>query len=436
MDQSWLKTLKVFVKQRPLALFRFEDPEWWSLQQSRHGVNEFTCAKYHELVKTIQTPCACLIFGGDESESRAYFGILKSKARVTTLDSRVRVSRSLPILPSSTDDLLQLVTARRLVTLLQKRLDTNNSVILLSPQLSVHLVEILAAIETNHNSMRTVSASLSVPKYFREMADVQEDAVQTVLRTFGLSSKDRAVSLVIPNGRRTALERVIIEDYVIGHDAKYVPGFDLVESNVTGWAVFEKNQEKLEVYTANRGPLERVFGVDLIYLNATRQNLVMVQYKMLEPIGRSNWAETDWIYRPDAGLASEIERMRRFSSFHTPGAHEYRLNSQVFYLKFVKRNGALKNAAIVMPIDHFECLRGDPSTMGPQGGFRVSFESLSGRYLRQGAFLDLIRSGYIGAHAKKTFDMRKLVQHVVQNGKSAVAAIQSLVKQEEIGLEG
>ena len=167
-----------------------------------------------------------------------------------------------------------------------------------------------------------------------------------------------------------------------------------------------------------------------------RESLVMVQYKMLEPIGRSNWAETDWIYRPDAGLASEIERMRRFSSFHTPGAHEYRLNSQVFYLKFVKRNGALKNAAIVMPIDHFECLRGDPSTMGPQGGFRVSFESLSGRYLRQGAFLDLIRSGYIGAHAKKTFDMRKLVQHVVQNGKSAVAAIQSLVKQEEIGLEG
>ena len=101
MDQGWLNTLKVFVQQRPLVIFQFEDAEWWNLQESRHGVNEFTCAKYHELVKKIQTPSTCLIFGRDESESEAYFGIVKSRVPVTTLESRVRVSRSRPILPSS-----------------------------------------------------------------------------------------------------------------------------------------------------------------------------------------------------------------------------------------------------------------------------------------------------------------------------------------------
>ena len=321
------------------------------------------------------------------------------------------------------------------MTGLKHELDSNNSVILLSPQLSVQLVEILADIETNHNSMRTVTASLSVPTHYNGMTDVQENALQTALSAFGLSSKDRAVSLILSSGRKTALERVSLEDFVIGHDARYVPGFDLKENNVTGWAVFQKNHEKLEVYTANRGSLEEVFGVDLIYLNATRQNVVMVQYKMLEPTSRRDRGGTDWIYRPDANLESEIRRMERFSSGRPPSEHEYRLNPQVFYLKFVKRYRALKDPAIVMPIDHFECLRQDPSSRGPRRGIRVSFESLSGRYLRQGAFLDLIRSGYIGAYAEKTFDIRTLVQFVVQNGKSAVTAIQSLIK-EETGLEG
>ena len=50
--------------------------------------------------------------------------------------------------------------------------------------------------------------------------------------------------------------------------------------------VFEKGDERLDVYTANRGPLERVFGVDLIYLNTVRQNIVMVQ---LQNAGADNW---------------------------------------------------------------------------------------------------------------------------------------------------
>ena len=291
MDQSWLNTLKAFVQQRPLVIFQFEEHEWCRLQESRRGVNEFTCAKYHELVTTIRTPSTCLLFGRDESESEAYFGIVKSRAAVTTLESRVKVSRSRPILPSSIADLFRLATERRHVTQRRHQFDSNNSVIVLSPQLSVYLVEILADIETNHDSMRTVTASLSVPTHYNGMTDVQENALQTALSVFGLSSKDRAVSLVLPDGRKTALERVSLEDYVIGHDARYVPGFDLATSNVTGWAVFQKNHEKLEVYTANRGPLEEVFGVDLIYLNATRQNIVMVQYKMLEPTSERNRAK-------------------------------------------------------------------------------------------------------------------------------------------------
>jgi hypothetical protein len=214
-----------------------------------------------------------------------------------------------------------------------------------------------------------------------------------------------------------------MEDSVIEHDARHIPGYELVQSELTGRAVFERGNERLEVFTANRRPLEHAFGVDLIYLNATMQNLVMLQYKMLEP-SRKGATGTDWIYRPDQKLKEEVRRMQMFAAKHSLGPYEYRLNPEMFYLKFVKRDAAIRNGGILMPIDHFEKLRNDPLCRGPKKGLRVSYESLSGRYLRQGPFLDLIRSGYIGGHAETTRHMKVLIDAVLDANRAVVAAIQ------------
>ena len=116
--------------------------------------------------------------------------------------------------------------------------------------------------------------------------------------------------------------------------------------------------------------------------------------------------------------------MRKFATNQPPGLHEYRLNPVVFYLKFVKRDGSITSGGIITPIDHFEKLRTDPACQGPKNGLRVSYESLSGRYLRQSAFLDLIRSGYIGGHAETTAHLKTLVHAVLKNDRAVVAAIQ------------
>ena len=313
---------------------------------------------------------------------------------------------------------------------LRQRLASDDPVVVLSSELSAHLVRKLVEVEGNRGPMRMAAESLSPSENQRSMASLQRDAVQTALRVFGLQADIQADSLYLVEGQETALARVnIVEDAVVEHDARHVPGYDLAGSDVTGRAVFTRGSEILEVYTANRRPLEHVFGVDLVYLNATRQNIVMLQYKMLEPSGKGGGE--DWIYRPDGQLEAEIERMRTFQGEIAPGAYEYRLNSQVFYLRFVKRDGALKNAGITMPIDHFDRLRADPACQGPRGGFRISFDSLAGRYLRQTAFLDLVRSGYIGAHAETTEHLKALVESVVQGEKSVVAAIQSQTEDTE-----
>lgn len=425
MGTNWVSNLKEIVRKRPLVVFQFDGKEWFHLQESRCGASKFTIARAHDLLEKIKTPTACLILGRGDREESAYFGLVTSRAPVTTLESRVKVKRAVEIRPSSKRGLRALVTEAPHAGNLKSRLDSFDSVIPLSPKLSVHLLDKLVAIESNRGPLRSVISLLEVPRYYRGMRDLQEDAVQTALRAFGLAAGDPAVSLDLVAGQETALARVnIVEDSVVEHDARSVPQYDLVGSNVTGHAVFEKGLERLEIFTANRRALEKVFGVDLIYLNATRQNIVMVQYKMLEA-HRSENGETDWLYRPDEQLDKEIERMRLFSKEQTTGPFEYRLNPQAFYLKFVKRNGALTNASFVIPIDHFEKLRNDPSCKGPRGAVRVSFEALAGRYLRQGPFLDLIRAGYIGAHAQTTAYFKTLVDSIVESDRTVIAAVQS-----------
>lgn len=425
MEMPWLKTLTQLVEKRPIVVLRFDDEEWECLHESRRGVSEFTIARSHALLNHVRIPTPCLIQGGESDGSEhLYFGLISSRSAVTTLESRIKIRRGVQIQPESTAELIQLVSERAHAENLKKRLCSPSPVVTLSPKLSNHLVERIASIEANRGPMRAVAESLAAPKQFNGAAALQEDAVRTALRAFGLSPGDQALSLELVKRRETALARVgIMEDSVIEHDARHIPGYDLVQSDLTGRAVFERDDERLEVFTANRRPLESVFGVDLIYLNATRQNIVMLQYKMLEPIDNKA-GNTDWIYRPDAKLDNEIRRMRKFPSGYPSDPLEYRLNPAVFYLKFVKRDGSISNGGIIMPIDHFEKLRTDPACQGPKNGLRVSYGSLSGRYLRQSAFLDLIRSAYIGGHAETTAHLKTLVEAVLKNGRAVVAAIQ------------
>jgi len=422
---QWLDDLKKLVNKKPLVVFQFSGAEWERLCESRRGANEFTIARSHELFEKVRVPTACLVIGDDEDDSEVYFGLASSRSAVTTLESRIKVKRASHIQPATKSGILKLVTDKSHARNLRDRLASDESVVALSPKLSVHLVEKLAAIDANRGAMRAAVASLIAPKYYRSMDALQEDAVHTALRAFGLSPGDQAVSLELSRGQDTALARVnIMEDSVVEHDARTFPEFELIDSDITGRAIFEKGRERLEVFTANRRPLENVFGVDLIYFNVTRQNIVMVQYKMLEPHSPKD-EDKDWVYRPDSKLDDEIARMKKFSMAHPSSPYEYRLNPQVYYLKFVKRDGALSNAGIVMPIDHFEKLRADPSCKGPRGAVRVSFQTLAGRYLRQGPFLDLIRAGYIGATTETTAHLKVLVETVVKGDRAVVGAIQS-----------
>lgn len=453
---SWLAALRQHVESKPCVLLRLDESDSGNLTESRRGFNEFTLARPHGLLSDIKTPTACVIFGSPpewmhpgEANPHAYLGIVSSRSPITTLDTRIKIKRAVRIEPATEDGLVTLLGTGPQANLLRKKLESTAPVIVLSPKLSSALIESMAAIPANQGPMRTVAESLHIPQRYTNFSAVQEDAVQTALKAFGLTANDRAEQVELIDGRATALARLpmmedavderpspsgdqalrqvrtpLIEDSAIEKDARSVPGYTLTSSDLTGRALFKKGHEKLEVFTANRHDLEHVFGVDLIYVNLTKKNIVMVQYKMLEP-NRRNGEATDWLYRPESNMTKEIARMKRFSKQHAPGPLEYRLNPQVFYLKFVKRDGALSGGGIVTPIDHYERLLTDPACKGPRNAVRISYEALGGRYMRQGAFLDLIQSGYIGAHAATTDYLSTLVQAVLDGNRAVIAAVQS-----------
>ncbi len=420
----WIAALTEIVSDKPLVIFRFSEQEWERLRESRRGTTEFTIARSYDALDKIRVPTPCILVGQQYAGDRElHFGLLKTKSANTALECRLKIKSALPLKVSTEPALLRLVTDRALKANFRARLKGKAAVVRLSPALSANLITKLAAEAGNHESMRGVAAALEAPKTYSGNRSLQQDAVGLALKAFGLS-QDAVAAMVEADAHDTILARVAIhEDAAIEHDARTVPGFALKASALTGRAVFRRGNEVLEIITANKRPLEQVLGVDLIYLNAIKKNVVMVQYKMLEP-DRSG-GSTDWLYRPDGQLRKELARMKLFAQSHAPGPHEYRINPQVFYLRFVRRDAELGKSAVTMPIDHFEVLRGDPACEGRGGAFRISYDTLAGRYLRQDGFLELVSAGYIGAYAKETADLTTIIEAALKLNRAVVAAVQT-----------
>jgi hypothetical protein len=435
MDDNWIVKLQEWVREQPAMIARLTTEEASQLSDSRRGLSGFTMARTHSFFERLKVPTLCFVFGkltGFRNRRRfeddvCLVGIVSSRLRISSFETRVKITRAIRLDDMTPKEMAVLLEGTVHRGNLERRLAPRNAVTVLSPEMSSVLVSRLAQGLENRAVLRTVATGLRRTKRFSSPESLQGDAIQIALRAFGLESDSGAVELELREGQSSAMAGVPIrEDVVIQHDARSIPGYTLVASEITGRAIFEKSNGELEVITANRQPLEEVFGVDLIYLNLTMRNLVMVQYKMLDRAGSGD--DADWVYRPDKDLASEIARMDTVAKNATTASTDYRLNSGVFYLKFVKRNGLISNGSMVTPLEHFRKLIASPRARGVKGGIRVSYDSLNGAYMRHGTFIDLLQAGYIGSYTEDTKLFEVLIEEVLKGNRSVVAAIQRDVK--------
>lgn len=424
MTTDWVDELGKYVEKKPLAILCFTHGEWLALTSSRKGGSEFTFAREHFEFESLKAHSLCLLVGtSEDGEPRLHIGQVHSRQAITTIQTRIKIKNYARIWPNNLTEVEGLLTKTTHINNFKRIIAAlNTGCKTLSPKLGRHVIETLANIDRNVSPLKGAYLSIAPPGKKSPNYGFQENAIETALKTFGLLANSEAYRLEIANQSESSLSIVsVLEDSVIEHEARAVEGYDLINSDVTGRAVFNGPDGKLEIYTANKRTLEHCFGVDLIFLNITKKNIVMLQYKMLEYGGKD---DDDWIYRPDAQLAKEIARMKVFSQANAPHPNEYRINPAVFYLKFVKRDAHSQRGSIITPLDHYEKIVKSPECKGPRGGVRISYNSLGGRYLRSDAFMQLVRSGYIGAYAKTTAEFKALIEAVLNDNRAVVAAIQ------------
>ncbi|MCE4555024.1 hypothetical protein [Pelomonas cellulosilytica] len=436
-DDNWAKELRAHVANRPVVILRLTVHELESLKQSKNGMRQFSMARLHDEVRGITTPCICVFFaerprpfGGQIDSPAAYAAIFKSKGAATTFDSRLTIRRGVEIQPSTPEGLAELFKDGKFDHDIKKRLDRSDSLTPLGPKESIRLIEKLLAIPSNRGPLRTLAGGLTKPAPASNER-LQLDALKMALRAFGLSEDTPAANMNLVRGSKSVLTRLNVhEDGVIEHDARTVPNYEFIGSDVRGQATFRKGHQTLEVYTANRRKLEEAFGVDLIYMNLFHRSAVLVQYKMLEPQGGGD-APSDWVYREDKHLQKQLKTMRLFKPVQK-APDGFRLSRGAFYFKFVRRRESESSTNVLLPLGHFEEILNDQSFRTEAGNVRVGYKALDGRYMRQDAFTEMLHAGYIGSDASTTEHLRTLIKSVLLGNEALVVAVQRQTHPQEV----
>ena len=418
-----------WVEKKPLILIRFDEAISESLLNSKNGFEHLTIAKPHSVFKGFNLPTICLLEIQEYDATECYLATATRKTAVSTFDSRLTIRKLRSVVPSSLQEIGEMVIDTRMKRLLNDKLASTGEFSSLSPKLSAHLIHLLAQEPENLASLEVALSQLPKLRRISHVNWAQEDAIHSAMAAFGLRANETPVEVVLKREASTGLSLIgphLYEDNVIHTDASRLPGFKLVAKDITGRAVFEKRDERLVIYTANKLPLEKMLGVDLVYINETRDNIVMVQYKLLEEV-RSQNENQDWQFRPDEQLRDEIARMR-LPAFHGE-VTDYRLSRNPFFFKFVKRKVVNdSHQSFVISLDHLNQILASPEARGPKGGIRVSYDTLDGTYLRDTDMINLIRSGYVGTHRAETKALAAIISEVVKGNKALVLAWQSKVQ--------
>ncbi len=426
-------SLPPMLARRGMSLLRLSQDEWENLEESRTRGSRFSMTFPHAIASSSTRESLVLIsVEGDFPTLRV--GLIRSRQAVSTFDTRVVFDLVRQIKPDSLAALLEPLKTTTLRSAAIGLEFDEQQFRKISPKLGRRLFDDVTSAPENQPAIQIIMAHIRKPSAYIDARATQQDAVNLALKTFGVI--DGATTVSLPGGQTAIAAIRLQEDAVIEHDARSIENWELAGSDVTGRAVFEKRDQRLEVITANKRPLEELFGVDLIYFNQFQNALVMVQYKMMEPqarqsrrvdLGPMSYTETDeaeWLVPIDRQFTDEIERMTRFDRDLAP-AGAYRLNSGAFFVKLVKRYGPTNGAGILLSLGHLQHLIESGEATGKRNGLRISYSALNGHYLRSDAFVELVRSGYIGTRDATTDHFQALIEATLSGGRSLVAAIHS-----------
>jgi hypothetical protein len=262
----------------------------------------------------------------------------------------------------------------------------------------------------------------ALPQNAQANLAIQKETITAALQIAGIETEE--IFSWAPNDipSRSFLEGMpearVREDAMLATDFATLPGFEAIRSYPFAAREFQSTENpaiRLTVIMANRLPLEKQTGADLIYYNETYRSFIMVQYKAME--NGSDGPEFRW--QKNDYLAGEIERMeclieelRLIPEDHKPGS--FRLHSNPFFLKICPRivfnpndKGLFKG--MYLPLDLWKSLAADPATEGLRGGRVLTYRN-AGRWLSNSDFVTLAASAWIGTSTSQSTVLERLIR--------------------------
>lgn len=224
--------------------------------------------------------------------------------------------------------------------------------------------------------------------------------------------------------------KTLPEDQVITRDAEIMPGFKL-ERNISVHSKFFQGTIRgqtisITITIANKVPLEKQLGADLIYLNENFNSFVFVQYKMMKKENK------DYIYRPDVQLEKEIKRMIELKNKFVNSQHGtpngFRLNYNPFFIKLCKNNNEDYDPSSTelfkgkyIPLELWQVFYNSEITTGHNGGKIFKNQKIN-RYINQTEFCSFVKNSWVGTMGDNTELCKKIIKKVLEDGKALVVA--------------
>lgn len=275
----------------------------------------------------------------------------------------------------------------------------------------------------------------NIPPHNKKILAEQKEAIGTAMTIAGIDRvelqdwdiNEETQTISFLDGLKQVRLR---EDPMVINDLNNLPGSEIIKTAPHASVVFENDQSKLTVVLANRLPLEKQLGVDLIYYNETFSCFIMVQYKAMEK------ENDNLVYRfPNEQLTEEIERMNQVLSKleeytdDQAEADSFRLSQNPFFLKICPRIvfdpdniGLIKG--MYLPLGYWDVLSEHPSMLGPRGGRRLSYKNVR-RYFDNTSFVSLVSGGWIGTNIKQSVLLKEVIRTTLETGRSLVFAVKT-----------
>ena len=267
----------------------------------------------------------------------------------------------------------------------------------------------------------------------RRLLEEQRDAVALSLEVAGIDSRRALQSWEVPSDNAPFLSGLNVggtsEASLIRHDATQFEDWLRVEGQIYDVVEFVDPNDanrKMTIAYADKEPLERVTGTDLIYYRHQNPGYVLVQYKRMKQRSGEG-PPLEWLYRPDSQLTEEIRRMRQISVSGTSrGVDQWRLSQEPFYIKLCedlmdRPEGRKLTKGMYFPLGLFEEILESPKILGPRGGKGIGWHNAQ-RWLSNTGFIELLREGWIGSFGDVTVHVTALVQRALEGDRGVILA--------------